>query len=63
MIEAAGNATAYFESVQMARKGGHVALISIPLKTGRGARMSLIMNQITLHGVRATRTAPKLCLT
>jgi L-iditol 2-dehydrogenase len=54
VIEAAGNATAYFESVQMARKGGQVALISIPAEDGQQAALkSLIMNQITLHGVRA----------
>lgn len=54
VVEAAGNASAYYQSVQMARKGGHVALISIPPKDGQEAALkSLIMNQITLHGVRA----------
>ena len=53
-IEAAGNASAYLESVQMTRKGGHVGLISIPVADGGEiALKSLIMNQITLHGVRA----------
>ncbi|WP_242977850.1 zinc-dependent alcohol dehydrogenase [Agathobaculum massiliense] len=63
VIEAAGNATAYFESVQMARKGGHVALISIPPKDGQEAALkSLIMNQITLHGVRANPNCSKIVL-
>ena len=54
VIEAAGNASAYFEAVQMARKGGQAALISIPGEDGQQAALkSLIMNQITLHGVRA----------
>lgn len=60
VIESAGNATAYFESVQMARKGGHVALISIPGQDGQQAALkSLIMNQITLHGVRANPNCSK----
>ena len=54
VIEAAGNASAYLQSVQMARKGGHVALISIPPQDGQEAALkTLIMNQISLHGVRA----------
>lgn len=54
VIEAAGNSSAYYQSVQMARKGGQVALISIPPQDGQEAALkSLIMNQITFHGVRA----------
>ena len=63
VIEAAGNATAYYESIQMARKGGHVALISIPPKDGQETALkSLIMNQITLHGVRANPNCSKVVL-
>ena len=63
VIEAAGNATAYYESIQMARKGGHVALISIPAQDGQQAALkSLIMNQITLHGVRANPNCSKTVL-
>lgn len=63
VIEAAGNATAYYESIQMARKGGHVALISIPPQDGQQAALkSLIMNQITLHGVRANPNCSKTVL-
>ena len=63
VVEAAGNATAYFESVQMARKGGHVALISIPAADGQNTALkSLIMNQITLHGVRANPNCSKIVL-
>ena len=54
VIEAAGSSSTYPEAVQMTRKGGHVALISIPAKDGQEiALKSLVMNQITLHGVRA----------
>ena len=63
VIEAAGNATAYYESIQMARKGGRVALISIPAQDGQQAALkSLIMNQITLHGVRANPNCSKTVL-
>ena len=63
VIEAAGNATAYYESIQMARKGGHVALISIPSQDGQQAALkSLIMNQITLHGVRANPNCSRTVL-
>lgn len=63
VIEAAGNATAYFESIQMARKGGHVALISIPVQDGQETALkSLIMNQITLHGVRANPNCSRTVL-
>lgn len=54
MIEAAGSASVYLESIQMTRKGGHVAFISIPAQDGQETALkSLVMNQITLHGVRA----------
>lgn len=54
VIEAAGNTTAFLQSIQMAKKGGHVAFISIPPKDGQLiAGKHLIMNQITLHGIRA----------
>lgn len=54
VIEAAGSASTYLEAIQMCRKGGHVALISIPAKDGQEAALkSLVMNQITLHGIRA----------
>ena len=53
----------YYESIQMARKGGHVALISIPAQDGQQAALkSLIMNQITLHGVRANPNCSKTVL-
>lgn len=63
VIEAAGNASAYFDSIRMARKGGHVALISIPAQDGQEAALkSLIMNQITLHGVRANPNCSRIVL-
>lgn len=53
-IEAAGNASSYLNAVEMTRKGGHAALISIPAANAQEVAVkSLIMNQITLHGVRA----------
>ena len=63
VIEAAGSGNAYYEAVQMARKGGHVALISIPAQDGQQAALkTLIMNQITLHGVRANPNCAKTVL-
>lgn len=63
VIEAAGSGNAYYEAVQMARKGGRVALVSIPAQDGqRAALKSLIMNQITLHGVRANPNCSKTVL-
>lgn len=54
VIEAAGNTTAFLESVQMAKKGGQVAFISIPSEDGQSiAGKYLVMNQISLHGTRA----------
>ena len=54
VIECAGNSSAFYEAVQMARKNGQVAFISIPSEDGQNlAVKSLVMNQITLHGVRA----------
>lgn len=63
VIECAGNASAYFEAVQMARKRGHVALISIPGDDGQPmALKSMIMNQITVHGVRANPNCSRTVL-
>mgnify|MGYP000874979883 FL=1 len=63
VIECAGNATAYFEAVKMARKRGHVALISIPGDDGQEiAVKSMIMNQITVHGVRANPNCSRTVL-
>ena len=63
VIECAGNETAFFEAVQMARKNGHVAFISIPSEDGQKiAIKSLVMNQITLHGVRANPNCSKTVL-
>lgn len=54
VIECAGNTSAFMEAVQMARKNGQVAFITIPGEDGQMvAGKSLVMNQITLHGVRA----------
>ncbi len=60
VIEASGTNTAFEESVRMARKGGQVALISIPGDEDQPiAVKSLVMNQITLHGVRANPNCSK----
>lgn len=54
VVEAAGNANAFVQAIQMARKGGQVAYISIPTEDVQGVAVkTLVMNQITLHGVRA----------
>ncbi|MEY8356304.1 alcohol dehydrogenase catalytic domain-containing protein [Lachnospiraceae bacterium 54-53] len=63
VIEAAGNSTAFMEAVQMARKGGHAAFISIPPEDGQMiAGKYLVMNQITLHGTRANPNCSKVIL-
>lgn len=63
VIEAAGNTTAFMESVQMARKGGHVAFISIPAQDGQEiAGKYLVMNQISLHGTRANPNCSRVVL-
>lgn len=63
VIEAAGNTTAFMESVQMARKGGHVAFISIPSQEGQMiAGKYLVMNQISLHGTRANPNCSRVIL-
>lgn len=63
VIEAAGNTTAFMESVQMAKKGGHVAFISIPSQDGQMiAGKYLVMNQISLHGTRANPNCSHIIL-
>ncbi len=63
VIEAAGNTTAFMESVQMAKKGGHVAFISIPSQDGQMiAGKYLVMNQISLHGTRANPNCSQIIL-
>ena len=54
VIEAAGSAGVFVQAILLARKGGHVAFISIPATEEQEVAVkTLIMNQITLHGVRA----------
>jgi len=63
VIESAGNASAYYQAVLMARKRGHVALISIPGEDGQNMAMkTVIMNQITVHGVRANPNCSKIVI-
>lgn len=63
VIEAAGNTTAFMEAVQMAKKGGHVAFISIPSQDGQMiAGKYLVMNQISLHGARANPNCSRIIL-
>ncbi len=60
VIEASGTNDAFEESVRMARKGGQVAIISIPGTEDHPiAVRSLVMNQISLHGVRANPNCSK----
>lgn len=60
VIECAGNTSAFMEAILMARKNGHVAFISIPSEDGQlMAAKHMIMNQITVHGVRANPNCSK----
>jgi len=63
VIEAAGNTTALLQSVRMARKGGHVSFISIPVTDEQVIAVKyLVMNQITLHGTRANPNCSQIIL-
>lgn len=61
VIESAGTPDVFIQAVLMARKGGHVAYITIPgtdeflipVKT-------MVMKQITLHGVRANPNCSRI---
>ena len=54
VIECAGTQDSFLNAIPMARKNGHVAFITIPAEDGQMvAAKSLVMNQVSLHGVRA----------
>lgn len=54
VVEASGSANVFMETIQMARKGGQVAFLTIPADDGQNVAVkSMVMNQISVHGVRA----------
>jgi L-iditol 2-dehydrogenase len=55
VIECAGTATTLAQAVEMARKGGHVSVIGIPLEPAALPVKKLVLEEIDLHGVRANR--------
>ena len=55
VIECAGTATTLGQAVEMARKGGHVSVIGIPLEPAALPVKKLVLEEIDLHGVRANR--------
>jgi L-iditol 2-dehydrogenase len=55
VIECAGTAETLAQAVSMARKGGHVSAIGIPLEPAAIDVKKLVLEEIDLHGVRANR--------
>lgn len=55
VIECAGTNGALAQAVDMARKGGHVSIIGIPLEDAALPVKKLVLEEIDLHGVRANR--------
>jgi L-iditol 2-dehydrogenase len=55
VIECAGTAETLGQAVDMARKGGHVSVIGIPLEPAALPVKKLVLEEIDLHGVRANR--------
>ncbi len=61
VIESAGSPDAFKQAVLMARKGGQVAFISIPATDDFQIPVkTLVMKQITLHGVRANPNCSRI---
>jgi L-iditol 2-dehydrogenase len=55
VIECAGTSETLAQAVEMARKGGHVSVIGIPLEPAALNVKKLVLEEIDLHGVRANR--------
>src|SRR5262245_37456135 len=55
VFECAGSNGALGQAVGMARKGGHVSVIGIPLEDAAIPAKKLVLEEIDLHGVRANR--------
>jgi L-iditol 2-dehydrogenase len=55
VIECAGTAETLAQAVSMARKGGHVSVIGIPLEPAAIDVKKLVLDEIDLRGVRANR--------
>lgn len=55
MIECTGAPAAFSQAVEMCRKGGNISVIGIPLQAGALPIQKLVLEEISLHGVRAYR--------
>jgi L-iditol 2-dehydrogenase len=55
VIECAGTAAALAQALEMCRKGGNISVIGIPLQPGTLPIQKLVLEEISLHGVRANR--------
>jgi L-iditol 2-dehydrogenase len=55
VIECAGTPTALAQAVEMCHKGGNISVIGIPLQAGTLPIQKLVLEEISLHGVRANR--------
>jgi L-iditol 2-dehydrogenase len=55
VVECAGTSETLAQAIEMARKGGHVSVIGIPLEPAALNVKKLVLEEIDLHGVRANR--------
>lgn len=55
VVECAGTPATLAQAIEMARKGGHVSAIGIPLEAATLPVQKLVLEEIDLHGVRANR--------
>lgn len=55
VIECAGTPAALTQAVEMCHKGGSISVIGIPLQPGALPIQKLVLEEISLHGVRANR--------
>jgi L-iditol 2-dehydrogenase len=58
VIECAGTSETLAQAVEMARKGGCVSVIGIPLEPAALNVKKLVLEEIDVHGVRANRGTP-----
>ena len=54
-IECAGTSETLAQAIEMTRKGGHVSVIGIPLESAPLPIQKMVLEEISVHGVRANR--------
>lgn len=53
VIDCAGSPDSLAQAIEMTRKGGHISVVGIPLRSGPLPIARLVLEEIDLHGVRA----------